>query len=55
MAVRGGSRERARCALAVHAYWNYDRADFTVNARPRLDPVDPWVTDDEYDACDDFE
>ena len=42
--------------------WRYDPCELTPQGAarpppraPRLDPVDPWVTDDEYDPSDDFE
>ena len=46
----------------VQYAWRYDPCELTPQGAarpppraPRLDPVDPWVTDDEYDPSDDFE
>ena len=46
----------------VQYAWRYDPSELTPQGAarpppraPRLDPVDPWVTDDEYDPSDDFE
>ena len=46
--------------------WRYDPCELALQGAaraavrpppraPQLDPVDPYVTDDEYDPCDDFE
>ena len=46
----------------VQYAWRYDpcqlAAEYAARApphAPRLDPVDPWVTDDEYDPSDDVD
>ena len=46
----------------VHYGWRYDPCELGLQGvarppprAPQLDPVDPWVTDEEYDPCDDFE
>ena len=46
----------------VQYAWRYDPCELASRSAarapqraPRMDPVDPWVTDDEYDPSDDFE
>jgi hypothetical protein len=50
------------CTVWLALSWRYDPCELAAQAAarmppraPQLNPVDPYVMDDEYDPCDDFQ